>query len=106
MQTAEQVPAAISWALRHATWAAGPVQSPSVGHEPGEPGGMAVSQVSEGSTVPFPHVDGQSSSCMGEFASAVAPFGQQPSRGPPIVRTSLCVQAAVQSLQSVAEARR
>src|SRR5262252_527626 len=94
MQTAEQVPAEISCAFMHGML----VQSLSVGQAPGFPAGMAVSQVSKGSTVPFPHVDGQSSSCMAEFGSEVAPFGQHPSRGPPIVRISLCPHAALQPL--------
>src|SRR5438105_32456 len=95
MQTAEQVPAAISCAL---TQAAPAVQSPALGQAPGEPGAMAVSQVSKGSTVPLPHVEGQSSSCIGDPAAAVAPLGQQLSRGPPTVTISLCTQETVQSL--------
>ena len=45
-----------------------------VGQEPGLPAVMPVSQVSPGSTMPFPHTAGQSTSVL-----ALQPVGQQPS---------------------------
>src|SRR6266571_854206 len=50
------------------------LQSSAVGHAPGWPAGMRVSQVSGGVTTPSPHVPGQSLSL-----PASAPAGQQPS---------------------------
>ena len=89
-QIAEQVRAEMSCATTQAFPA---VQSNREGQAPAVPGGSPRSQVSPGSTTPFPQVGEQSGSVV-----AVAPVGQQPSETLAAIVISVCEQAAVQPL--------